>query len=155
VVPQECGAGELRWANPAGLDVAKGLGLRQDGAQALVWYRKAAEQGVATAMNNIGWMYQHGEGAILDYSEALRWYRRAIEQREPDPNAFGNLGLMYETGQGVSRDLVQAYAWYSGGAVQSEKVRALKDDLVKRLTSAEVAEASRRAEDWQTRQRPR
>jgi TPR repeat protein len=106
-------------------------------------------------MNNIGWMYQHGEGVIRDYSEALRWYRGAIEQRQPDPNAFGNLGLMYETGQGVPRDLVQAYAWYAVGAAQSEGVRALKDDLYKRLTPAEVAEALRRAEDWRTRQLPR
>ena len=92
---------------------------------------------------------------IRDYPEALRWYRRAIEQREPDPNAFGNLGLMYEAGQGVPRDLVQAYAWYAVGAAQSEGVRALNDNLYERLTPGEVAEASRRAEDWQTRQPPR
>nr|WP_304302254.1 hypothetical protein [Chromatium okenii] len=39
---------------------ANGDGVAQDEAQAVVWYRKAAEQGDTDAQYNIGVMYTNG-----------------------------------------------------------------------------------------------
>ena len=59
---------------------ANGRGVRQDDAQAVQWYRKAAEQGYAQAQFNLGNMYVDGRGARQDYAQAVHWYRKAAEQ---------------------------------------------------------------------------
>ena len=44
------------------------------------WYRLAAEQGDAQAQNNLGLMYDAGQGVPQVNAEALKWYRLAAEQ---------------------------------------------------------------------------
>ena len=70
-----------------------GQGVRQDYAQAVKWYRKAAEQGFAEAQYNLGVRYDQGQGVPQDYAEAVKWYRKAAEQG--DAEAQLNLGVMY------------------------------------------------------------
>ncbi len=53
---------------------------RGDYATALKERRPLAEQGHASAQNNLGHMYGNGEGVPQDYAEAVRWYRLAAEQ---------------------------------------------------------------------------
>ena len=62
----------------------------------------SAEQGDAMAQNNLGVMYQKGEGVPQDYKEAVKWYRLAAEQGHA--TAQTNLGGMYYKGQGVPED---------------------------------------------------
>lgn len=83
-------------------------------AEAARWYRKAAEQGHATAQCNLGYMYDDGLGVAKDYSEAARWYRKAAEQG--DMYAQFNLGEKYYYGQGVSKDYSEALKWYRKAA---------------------------------------
>ena len=59
---------------------AKGQGVTQDVVEAVRWYRKAAEQGHATAQYNLGAMYGKGQGVTQDAVEAVRWCRKAAEQ---------------------------------------------------------------------------
>ena len=47
---------------------------RKDYATALAKFRSAAQQGVAEAQFNLGYMYGNGQGIAQDYKEALRWY---------------------------------------------------------------------------------
>ena len=75
--------------------------LPQDAAEAVAWFRKAAEQGFAEAQNNLGWMYSQGKGLAKDEAEAVRWYRKAAEQGLA--RAQHNLGVMYR--EGPSRPL--------------------------------------------------
>ena len=57
-----------------------GKGVRRDDAEAVRWYRLAAEQGVASAQHNLGIMYETGRGGVRQsYAEAVRWYRQAAE----------------------------------------------------------------------------
>ena len=42
--------------------------MRQDYAEALKWYRLAAEQGDAASQDNLGKMYASGEGVPQDPS---------------------------------------------------------------------------------------
>ena len=52
-----------------------GYGMEKNYLEALKWYRRAADQGHATAQNNIGVMYKNGHGVEKNYQEALKWYR--------------------------------------------------------------------------------
>jgi TPR repeat protein len=83
--------------------------VQQDYAEALRWYRKAADQDYARAQNAIGYLYELGEGVNQDDAEALRWYRKAVDQNSG--RAKYHIGMLYAEGRGVSRDLGQAHAW--------------------------------------------
>ena len=55
----------------------EGQGIPQDYAEALKWYRLAAEQGEALAQFNLGIMYNNGEGVLQDNVMAHMWYNIA------------------------------------------------------------------------------
>jgi hypothetical protein len=61
-----------------------GLGVEKDYSQALIWYRKAADQGNAAAEYNYGYMHQYGQGVGIIMSEAKFWYQKAAAQGMPD-----------------------------------------------------------------------
>ncbi|MFZ4703695.1 MAG: tetratricopeptide repeat protein, partial [Candidatus Methylumidiphilus sp.] len=50
-----------------------GLGVPQDNASAVEWYRKSAKQGVALAQLNFGIMYAYGTGVERDPIQAYAW----------------------------------------------------------------------------------
>ena len=54
-----------------------GDGVPVDYAEAVKWFRKAADQGHAMAQNNLGAMYRFGYGVQKDYAEAYAWYNLA------------------------------------------------------------------------------
>jgi TPR repeat protein len=60
-----------------GLMYEIGAGVKQDAGEAFKWYSKAADKGVAAAMNKLGTMYANGTGVTQDMHEAIRWYRAA------------------------------------------------------------------------------
>jgi TPR repeat protein len=68
----------------------------KDFALAAMWYRKAAEQGDAYSQNNLGALYDSGQGVPQDYSEAYFWYSLAAARwpagsAENRDNAAANL----------------------------------------------------------------
>ena len=58
------------------------------------WYRKAAEQGLASAQYNLGLMYYEGDGVELDVKQAVSWTRKAAEQGYASAQA--NLDAMHD-----------------------------------------------------------
>jgi TPR repeat protein len=74
------------------------LGVTQDIAEAVKWYRKSAEKNFAEAQFNLGWCFANAQGVTRDQTEALSWWRKAAEQNYPD--AQFNLGWCYSHGQG-------------------------------------------------------
>ena len=52
---------------------ASGDGVTKDAAEAVKWFRKAAEQGDAKAQYNLGLCYGHGDGIAKDPVEAYMW----------------------------------------------------------------------------------
>ena len=54
--------------------------MTEDDAEAVRWYRSAAEQGHATARSNLGFMYYWGEGIPEDNVEAYAWFNLAAAQ---------------------------------------------------------------------------
>ena len=69
-------------------------------------YRKAADLGNTTAIRNLGWMYNHGEGIAQDKAEAARLYRKAADLGNAD--AMYGLGLMYDNGERVEQNRQRA-----------------------------------------------
>lgn len=51
----------------------KGLGVRQDDAQAAAWFGRAAEQGQPEAQLLLGSLYYYGSGVRRDYVLAYKW----------------------------------------------------------------------------------
>src|SRR5947207_5841323 len=96
-------------------------------------------------------MYDNGRGMTQDCIEAARWYRKAAEQG--NLSAQSNLGVMYYRGQGVTQDYVEAHVWFnlaaskSSGEDQTTRAGA-RDNVAKKMTSQQIAEAQRRAREW-------
>ncbi|TBL79092.1 tetratricopeptide repeat protein [Paenibacillus thalictri] len=85
-------------------------------AEAVKWYRKAAENGYADAQNRLGVRYTNGQGVEKDDYEAFRWYVKAAEQGHM--KAQGNVGYCYHSGDGVSADDDKAKEWLRKSAEQ-------------------------------------
>ena len=99
-----------------------GDGVEQNNELAVYWYRQAAEQGLALAQDNLGWMYGTGTGVPHDDTQAVYWFRKAAEQGFA--NAQNNLGMMYQRGLGVEQDYEQAIHWFrQAGAQEHEAAR--------------------------------
>ena len=52
-------------------------GLPEDHAQAVEWYRKAVEQGFASAQWQLGKMFRAGKGVPRDYVQAYSYFMAA------------------------------------------------------------------------------
>ena len=115
-------------------------GVPEADAEAVRWYRAAAEQGDVSAQYNLGVMYDNGESVPEDDAEAVRWFRAAAEQG--DASAQYNLGFMYAIGEGVPEEYVLAYAWMNlAGAQGHDGAQEAKDRLSRRMTREQVARA--------------
>ena len=101
----------LALATPAWAGFDEGMAAYQRGEYetALREFLPLAEQGDAAAQNNLGVMYDNGEGVPQDDAEAVRWYRKAAEHG--NATAQYNLGDRYRLGLGVPQD--DAVQWYS------------------------------------------
>ena len=63
-----------------GVMYANGRGVPQDYAEAVKWYRKAAEQGDFASQFNLGNLYSNGRGVPQDYVLAHMWFNLAAAQ---------------------------------------------------------------------------
>ena len=121
-----------------------GRGVSQNYKEAVRWYRKAAEQGVAEAQTSLGSMYITGQGTTKNDRKAVKWYRKAAEQGYAE--AQSNLGLMYENGLGGLQDKVMAYMWfYVSGTAGLKPGADNRAAIEKRMTASQIAEAQKLA----------
>ena len=91
---------------------------RKDYAEAMRWYREAADQGSAVAQINIGSLYQNGWGVARDYVEAMGWYRKAADRG--NALAQNHIGLLYQNGWGVPQDSAEAQVWMQKAAAAGD-----------------------------------
>ena len=123
---------------------ATGRGVLKDYAEAVRWFRLAAEQGGAIAQYNLGRMYFMGRGILKDVDEAVRWFRLAAEQGHAE--AQGSLSLMYFTGQGVRENHGRAHMWSNiASANGNDTAGPVRDALEISMTPAEIRRATKRA----------
>ena len=93
-----------------------GAGVIKNYAEALKWYRKAADQGLAEAQYALAEMYHKGYGVPVDVSQAMTWYRKAADQG--NVLAQYSLGWIFYTGEIVSRDYTMAHKLFDLAASQ-------------------------------------
>lgn len=84
-----------------------GLGTKRNMAEALIWYRRAAEQGHTAAQCNLGTSLYQGWGAPADPQKAIDWWLTAAVSG--NGHAIYNLALMSAGGRYVVRDNIRAY----------------------------------------------
>lgn len=111
----EQGDGDAQYKLATCYDMGRG-GITQNYQEALKWYRKAANQGIAGAQANLGRMYDDGKGVPKNYQEAVKWYKMASDNG--DAVGQNNLGVMYASGTGVSLNNTEAAMWYRKSAEQ-------------------------------------
>ena len=104
---------------------------RED-TQALTWFLKAADQGMADAQFRVGLFLQKGWGKPKDPVQAVSWYLKAANQGQKDAQLY--LAACLENGEGVARDEIEAYAYYNLAGITNEQARALLSNLEKRMT---------------------
>jgi TPR repeat protein len=103
-------------------------------------YTRFAEQGDAMAQNNLGVMYQRGEGVPQDHQTAVKWYTAAAEQGLAE--AQNNLGLMYHNGYGVLQDDVYAHMWANIASSNGNDTGGeVRDIVAERMTPSQIEEA--------------
>ncbi len=95
---QQAASGDAAAQCGLGMMYYGGQGVRQDYAQAVFWFRKAADQRNDEAQHNLGVLYRDGQGVPQDYAQAALWFRKAAEQG--NANAQYLLGLQYGGGLG-------------------------------------------------------
>jgi hypothetical protein len=90
-----------------------GQGVPQNDAEALHWFRKAAEQGDANSQYTLGTLLHCGRGDAQSCQsdvEAASWCKKAAEQGHAV--AQKNLGFLFECGHGVTQSDDEAAYWY-------------------------------------------
>ncbi len=121
--------------------------MPKDFAEAVKWFRKAADQGYAEAQFGLGSAYATGEGVPKDSTEAVKWFRKAADQGLAPAQAF--LGGMYVKGDGVPKDDVEAYKWLNLAAGAGEPEAAqLRQMMEAQMTAAQIAEAQRLSREF-------
>ena len=91
-----------------------GLGVKQDYAKAMTWYRKAAAKGDGIAMKNIGFMYYHGDGVTKDRRVAAEWALKAAKKN--DKNGMFLYGVLLYEGDGIPKDTKAGIEWLQKSA---------------------------------------
>src|SRR2546423_6812037 len=117
-----------------------------DYATALRIWQPIAQLGNARAQNNLGVMFENGNGVAQDVATAVKWYRLAAAQGYG--GAQYNLGLIYAIGRGgVQRDPLRAYMWFSlaAGSLTGDVgslVTQTRDTLATAMTAQQIAAAN-------------
>ena len=96
-------------------------------------------------------MYKYGTGVNEDSSQAVYWYKKAAEQG--NTKAQINLAVMYASGEGILENFVLAYKWANlAAALGNENAREMKNEVKKRMTRTQIAEAQQLSLEWQQNQ---
>ena len=104
------GAGHDAFAQfSLGVAYGRGRGVPQDDAEAVGWYRLAADQGHARAQGNLGVMYGTGDGVPQDYVQAHMWFDLAASRMASGHRQHAVDGRDRAAGQMTPDDLSEAH----------------------------------------------
>tara|TARA_B110000881_G_scaffold213305_1_gene224126 strand:- start:2011 stop:2949 length:939 start_codon:yes stop_codon:yes gene_type:complete len=148
---RSAGSGLVEAEYQIGVRYQQGKGVQQDLVASAAWFDRAARNDHAQAQLQLGGMYEKGQGVKRDYSAARRLYELSAKS--------GNLGgqIKYAealaNGTGGKQDLPEAYVYAQSAVSAATKspdnpgtkiAIQLRDDLVKTMTSEQLAEGKKR-----------
>ena len=90
-------------------------GVKENKAEAIVWYTVAAEQDDMDGQLNLGLAYANGQGVEQNYTKAFYWFEKAA-QHHGCAYAHNNLGVCYLNGDGTLKDSYKAFYWFEKAA---------------------------------------
>jgi len=129
-----------------------GDGVRRNLDTAVTWLRKAARQGSRIAMFELATLYQQAPELKPEPGEP-DWQQIAADQGWGASQE--QIGRMYAAGiNNRPKDVVAAYKWFTlaanaaDGRIWGDPAVALRDDLVKQMTPAQIAEGKQQADNW-------
>ena len=125
-------------------------GAAQDYAQAVLWYRKAADQSHSLAQFNLAVMYAAGQGVPRDEAQSRVWMQRSADLG--DAGAQYNVGIKHHRAsldgrpEAAPESRIQAYKWLRLSAAQGYRDSdAAWAFVALAMTREDVAEGGRRA----------
>jgi len=101
-------------AYEVGTRYAEGRGAARDLAEAAVWYKRAADAGLAPAQYRLGSLYERGQGVPKDPSQAVSLYRQAAELG--NVGAMHNFAVLTSEGAAGAPDPASAVKWFLAAA---------------------------------------
>ena len=131
-----------------------------DLAAAILWYKRAADQGDAIAEDGLGYLYQSGHGVKKNQKIANAYFRKSAQQGFPDgqfylgenlilakhykegaywtekaarkgsADAQFNLAVLYRDGHGVPKDSGYMYFWFK---VSAENGNPKSQEVISRM----------------------
>jgi uncharacterized protein len=117
VVLKAAQAGDTVQQAALGRIYANGLGVAKDMNQAIIWFRKSADQGNARGQAYLGLAYLNGVGGLYkDIDRALDLFQKSAAQNDAVGQAY--LGNMYARGVGLVKDMTLAVMWFRKSADQ-------------------------------------
>lgn len=129
-----------------------GEGVKKDLKEAVICYRRAAEQGDAYAQYNLGLMYHDGKGVMRDLTQAFQWYLSSA--KKGFKSAQFNVGVMYALGAGILQDFTKSHMWFDI-TLSSEPPGARREEVQKYLaivsgnmTADQIEDAHHRVKAW-------
>ncbi|MBR4920837.1 MAG: SEL1-like repeat protein [Prevotella sp.] len=99
-----------------GKNYEKGTGVDKNPEMAIKLYLQAAEMGLDSAQNKVGYCYEKGIGVYQDEVKAIEWYRKAADQGYAPAQC--NMGRSYKMGWGGTIDEKTAVEWFQKAASQ-------------------------------------
>ena len=93
---------------------AEAKGVKQNFAQAAIWYQRAATRGLAQAQYRLASLYERGLGVDADPAKARIWYARAAEQG--NLKAMHNLAVLSAGSDHGAPDYTAASHWFGRAA---------------------------------------
>jgi localization factor PodJL len=94
----------------------EGRAVKQDYAQALIWYERSAAQGFAPAQYRLGNLYEGGKGTQKNLEQARLWYQRAAEAG--NRMSMHNLAALYAGGSLGKQEFASAAQWFEQAAMR-------------------------------------
>lgn len=121
-----------------------GKGVPLDKAEAVKWFRKAAQQGYAPAQGALGLAYSAGKGVAKNKREAINLWRKAAEQGYA--SAQFALGLEYWSGKFLTQNHREAYIWLFIAKTSGDEMAVnTLNSLNWYLSQSEIREAQKEA----------
>jgi len=131
--------------------------LQSADATALIWYRKAAEQGVAHAQSQLGRSFidranspfAKPEAQSQWADEAIEWFLKAANQG--DKPAQFELGQQFEAGEFIKQDYAEAYKWFALAAAGVNPpanpnlgAKSARDAIILKMSQNQITEGRKR-----------
>ena len=122
--------------------------IKQSYVMARLLFEKAAKQGDANAMHDLGVLYRNGKGVVQSFTKAAEYFTMAAEQGDLD--AMHNLAHLYQEGQGVAQSYTKATELYTMAAEQGH-VDAMTSVGVLYIQGKGVDQSNEVAREWWTK----